>query len=440
MGIWDSFPEGIAALVQDGILDGAFQQGLYPETVFKNLGQEIPTPGGIGTKQILTKPGLMPVSTTPNNTSDATVNNYGFEQYSVTIDNYSSSIPTNLTMSAMAFANKFVQDQAQIGRNAALTLNALATTALYEPYGSGATYATETTTTATSLTVEDGYSFAQAYTIAAGGSGNAIGLNAAPSLVLAAVSATNPLAVTIGGVANTVTNCVFSAGTSGPATLTLGTAASVANGAAVVSSQGALGFYANGRASVNQIVAGDLPTLSLIQSARARLVAQGVPMIRGAYTVLCPPETMTGLYQDPAFQSAARGAVESPVYKDLALGRFLGCDWVENNLVPMVSNQGGVEVYRPIMLGQGALIRSPFTEMGSLLAGLAFQGVADVQMIGGVARIIQAPLDRQASVVNTTWRWIGDYTCGTDALMERGQPNTSTTSALYKRAVVLSHA
>jgi hypothetical protein len=42
-------------------------------------------------------------------------------------------------------------------------------------------------------------------------------------------------------------------------------------------------------------------------------------------------------------------------------------------------------------------------------------------------------------VLSSTWSFIGGYAVGTDFLMERGVPQTTGNSAVYKRAVVIEH-
>ena len=326
--------------------------------------------------------------------------------------------------------------------HAAESMTLVAMNTLDAAYGEGQTWATAATTTSTSLTVADGTGFQFATTtLATTGSNPTEGLTAYATPTLVAVSSGTPLAVTVNGSANTVTGCVYSGGVW---TLTLGTAQSVPNGSAVVNtSNGPVQYRPNGRASANQLAAADIATLSLFQSGVTRLRAMNVPRINGAYTAHVTPQSIEELFQDQNFLLAYRGRADSPAYRDFTpgdsigdgaefMGRFSGIDWILNTVTPSVTNQGGVPVYRPILCGDGALIKGPFENMAGLVNEMQAGGTVQIDMIGGVARILRAPLDRFGQVLSSTWSWIGGYAVGTDLLTGDG--------AAYKRAVVLEHA
>ena len=114
------------------------------------------------------------------------------------------------------------------------------------------------------------------------------------------------------------------------------------------------------------------------------------------------------------------------------IGRFAGCDFFLNNLVPTYTNLGGVEYYRPVICGQECLMKGPFADMASLISETHTGSTVEIQMVDGVARIWRAPLDRFGQVYSSTWSWIGGWSVGTDML--------TGDSAVYKRAVVLEHA
>jgi hypothetical protein len=56
----------------------------------------------------------------------------------------------------------------------------------------------------------------------------------------------------------------------------------------------------------------------------------------------------------------------------------------------------------------------------------------EIKELGGVVRILRAPLDRLGQVLSSTWSWIGGYTTGSDIL--------TGDNAVYKRAVIVEHA
>jgi hypothetical protein len=117
------------------------------------------------------------------------------------------------------------------------------------------------------------------------------------------------------------------------------------------------------------------------------------------------------------------------------LGRLAGIDWIENTVTPVVYNpaagfQGAI--YRNIVVGADALIKGPFQDQAGLLASMTSGSTVEIKELGGVVRILRAPLDRLGQVLSSTWSWIGGYTTGSDIL--------TGDNAVYKRAVIVEHA
>lgn len=439
MGFRDDIPASLQAIVQDGLLDRIYENALVPLFLYDRLAELKPWGGQMGSQAIMTRAGLMPVSTTPITGSDATASAYGFEQYSVKMDQWGNSIDTNMLLSAQALASKFIEDNKTLGINAAQTLNEVAQQSLYGAYGEGTTYVTTASTTSTALIVGDATGFANAVVdLPTTNSNPATGLTGEAVPTLAPVSSSGALPIAVGGVANTVTGVDIATNT-----LTLGTAISATVGQAVVSSIAPVQYRPNGRASSASLVAGDIATLALFQSAVTRLRTQSVPTVGGAYTAHVSPQTIDELFQDPAFQRVYTGRSDSSAYTNFHvgdsvgdgaefMGRFAGIDWIMNTVTPTATNASGVEFYRPIVCGQGSLIKAPFDRMGDLLADLNAGSTVQIDMIGGVARVLRSPLDRLGQVLSSTWSWVGGYTVGTDLL--------TGDSAAYKRAVVVEHA
>lgn len=438
MGFREVVPASLQEILQNGLLDRTFQDALTPALLFDTLAEVKPWAGAVGSTGIFTKNGLMTPNTTPVTGSDATASAYGFEQYQVKMDQYAGSIDTNMLLSAMALASKFLEDNKVLAIQAAQSINLLAQQALYGTYGEGTTWVTAASTTSTALVVNDATGFQNSVAdLSTSGSNASEGLTGTATPTLVPVSSTNPLNVTINGVANTVTGVNLTTNT-----LTLGTAISASVGWAVVSSIGPVQVRPGAVASGYQLTSASVATLANFQSAVTRLRAMNVPRIRGAYTAHVPPQTVEELFQDNNFLLAYRGAAESPAYRNFApgdsmgdggefMGRFSGIDWIMNNVTPTYNN-GTVEVCRPIVCGDGALVKAPFSEMADLITAMQAGSTVQVDMIGGVVRILRAPLDRLGQVLTSTWSWVGGYSVGTDLLTGDG--------AAYKRAVVVEHA
>ena len=199
-----TLPAAIQAIMQNGLLDRVFQDALVPEFLFPAMSDSEPWQGNLGDTKTFTRKGLITPTTTPITGNDiASASTYSIEQWSVTMDQYGISVDTNMLQSAMTLASKYLADVQTLGVNAGQSLNQIARNKLYRAYAGGRTWCTTAGSSDTSIIVNSVDGFTTNL------------LNGVPT----AVSAANPLSVTIAGTANTVTG--VNAGTK---TLTLGTA------------------------------------------------------------------------------------------------------------------------------------------------------------------------------------------------------------------------
>lgn len=413
-----TLPAAIQAIMQNGMLDKTFQDALVPEFLYARIADNEPWQGALGDTRTFTRKGLLTPATTPITGSDASAATYSVEQYSVTMDQYGQGMDTNMLSSSMALASKFLADIQTLGINAGQSINQVCRNKLYAAYAGGRTWATAATTTSTALVVQSTNGF------------NFVLVNG----VQTPVSAANPLTITIAGVANTVTGV-----NPGTLTLTLGTAATVAAGAAVVSANAPVSLRATGTNSAYDLGSSNLATLAMFRAAVARLRSMNVPAIGGYYVAHIDATTEAELYSDPDFKQALQGRVDSPIFRDLSIGRFSGIDWVRNIEAPTVfgGSTGSLTVHRPIVIGANTLVGAPFEGFASLLAGTGVEDVPEIAMVQAApgiefARIVRPPQDRFQQVLSSTWSWVGDYGVPTDAL--------TGDAALYKRAVIVEHA
>jgi hypothetical protein len=414
-----TLPAAIQAIMQNGLLDRTFQEALIAEFMFPALASSRPWRQGIGDTGVFTRTGLLNPTTTPLGGADPATQTYAIEQYSVTMDQYGIAMDTNMLQSAMTLEAKFMEDIEKLGISAGQSLNRLARNKLFNAYGGGLTWCITAASSDTSIQVQSVAGF------------QTVVVNGVPT----PVSGANPLNVTIGGVANTVTGVNV-----GTRTLTLGTARVDVLGDAVVSANApysARTAASTPRATDFNLAAGDIATLKYFRAAVARLRSMNVPTINGYYVAHIDPTVETQLYSDADFKQALTGRVDSPVYRDLSIGRFQGIDWVRNNEMPtLASGTDGlsVNVHRSVVMGGDALLSAPFDGMGALLAQTDVSDVPSIRMIdvapgAQVAMIIRPPQDRLQQVIGSAWSWVGDY----------GVPSDLTTgdSALFKRAVVI---
>ena len=417
-------PSALRASMQAGFLERVFRSALSPEFLYGLVADSEPFEGRIGDTKTMTRRGLLTPTTTPVTPgSDAATGSYGVEQWTVTLDRYSTSLDTEMVASAAQIASQFVQDIQALGQHAGASLNQLARNRLYSAYAGGRTYATATSTSRTALAVDDVSGFQ--YVSVAG--------------VLTAVSGSNPLTVTVNGVANTVTGV-----NTGTKTLTLGTAISASIGWAVVAANAPTSIRPGTAATKYALSGSDLVTLSLFRSAVARLRKMNVPTLGGYYVAHIDPDTEQQLFADSDFKQALTGRADSPFFQDLSLGRFAGIDWVRNTEAPIVTggSSGTLTVHRPVVCGAGVLAATPFQGLADVLNGTGVEGISAVTTENvapgvDVTLTVRPPQDRHGTKISSTWQWVGDYGVPTDttAAVQGGSD-----PALYKRAVVIEHA
>jgi hypothetical protein len=304
-----------------------------------------------------------------------------------------------------------------MGINAGQSINQVARNKLYAAYAGGRTWATTASTTSTALIVQSVNGF------------GTVQVNGVPT----AVSGANPLSITVGGTGNTVVGVNTATNT-----LTLGTAISATVGQAVVAGNAPVSIRGTGN-SAYDLTSANTVSLANFRAAVARLRKMAVPTIGGYYVAHIDPDTEAQLFADSDFKLALQGRVDSPVYRDLSIGRFAGIDWVRNLEAPVISagSAGTLTVHRPVVLGGGALMAAPFEGTSSLLAGTGVENVPEVRTITpapgvDVTLLVRPPQDRLQQVISSTWSWVGDY----------GVPSDAGTgdAALYKRGVVIEHA
>jgi hypothetical protein len=413
-----TLPASIRAIMQNGLLDRVFRDALLPESLYPAIADSEPWMGAVGDTRTFTRKGLISPTTTPLAGADISgASTYSIEQWSVIMDQYGLSVDTNMLQSSMTLASKFLADVATLGISAGQSLNRIARDKMYRAYAGGRTWCTAGATTDTTIAVADVAGF------------TTVLVNGVPT----PVSGTNPLTVSIAGVANTVTATSVQ---SGPGNLTLGTTRVDVQGDYVVSAAAPVSVRTAARNTAYDITTADVATLAMFRSAVIRLRKMNVPTTGGYYTAHIPPDTEGELFADADFKQALQGRVDSPVWQGLSIGRFSGIDWVRNNEVPTVTSNSGATVFRPLVVGDGAVIASPFENFGSLLSGTGVEDVPSIRMIEAapstqVALIVRPPQDRLQQVISTSWSYVGDF----------GIPSDSGTgdAALFKRAVLVEH-
>lgn len=412
-------PAALQPIMQNGILDRIFRDALIPQFLFPATASVEPIAQGIGATVTFTRDGLLAPATTPTTGSDPSPQTLSYEQWSLSMEQYSNTMDTNRLTARATLADTFVRNVQKLGLNAGQTLNQLARNKLYAAYGGGNTWVvTAQGSASTTCVVNNAAGF------------DTVLVNGVPT----AVSAGNPLNITLAGVANTVVGCNLSTNT-----LTLGTAKIQAVGDTATSSSAPYSLRAGSRASRYNLTGSDVMTAALVRSVVQRLRTMNVPTIGGNYVGHIDPTTEAELFADADFKQAYQGRGDSAVFGDMSIGTFLGVDWVRNNETSVTADGGSsanLTVHRPIFMGADALMAGPFEGISDLLADTGVEEVPMISMIGPangveVAMIIRPPQDRLQQIISATWSWVGDFAVPSDI--------TTGDSSRFKRAVIVEH-
>ena len=189
MGI-QNFPAALQPIIQQGFLEREFQQALRSRLGYRACADREEIAVGIGETLTKTRAGLRPAVTTPlapntntNLDNGLTSSGWGVEQFTISINNYASTIDLNMVTSRVGIASQFLQNAYANGEQAARSLDDLARNALFGPYFGGNTRVRVTLTTAgPAVSVDDIRGFQTVF------------ING----VQQSVSATNTLLATIG--------------------------------------------------------------------------------------------------------------------------------------------------------------------------------------------------------------------------------------------------
>jgi hypothetical protein len=453
MGI-QNFPSALQPIIQQGFQEREFEEALRSRLGYRAIADRETFAVGIGETLTKTRAGLKPTVTTPlaanantNLDNGLSSTTFAVEQYTITLNMYADTIDLNMVTNRVGIKNQFMQNAKVNGEQAARSLDELARNALFAAYFQGNTRVRTTLgSTGPTISVDDvrGFQYIFGTTTPTG-----IATSAGVSPTMLAVSGSNTLACTVNGDAYTLTGVTVDGsnvsttpnGISG--TLTFSSNVTVADGTAgntVLAGNAAQIVRPSGRGNTSLIQATDTLTMSNVLDGVASLRLNGVPGVGGdMYNCYLDPKSARQLFADPDFKQLfqgvgliaefARGTLESP---------FLGVRMLPTTeaFVQAHPSISGLNVRRPIICGQGALVEGDF-------AGMAAADVAPkdsiISMVDDVVMVTREPLDRLQQIIAQSWYWIGGFTAPSDSTTK---PTTlpTATNATYKRAVMIEHA
>jgi hypothetical protein len=458
------------ALVQQGALDKTFQVALFPELLWRSEAEFDKWEANAGDEKIFTGKGLMEVKTAPLAPGvDPTPAGYDTEQWKAVCVQYANSIDTHLPTAYMAAVNKLFEDIAQLGLNAGQTINRLVRDRMYNAGLSGQTVIDGTQGSSTTIRVKrlNGFTRARRPDLAAGS-----------QVRYDPVTTANPLPVTfyLVGVATArnVTGFTpdFAGDEIGPGTITVDVAIAPNDREPLIASNASYIVRSGGGRRVDDVGAADRIALIDIRSAVARLRNMNVPKHGdGFFHAHVDPTANAQFFADNEVQRLNIGVPDGIMYKEMAIGRMLGCVFFENNECPQTINvnllsgktDGTVDnydptkesfagelynlgdpatsaalVHRTIVTG-GAWLREYWVDQGGFSTDAGYNGTAEqgasidngevTVKVDRVWMFMRRPQNRLQNQVANTWSFLGDWVPRTDG--------ATGDAAMYKRAVII---
>ncbi len=446
----NNLPASLQSAIQTGFLEHQFGLPLRAKLGFRAIADREAFTANIGETITKTRTGLLPAISTPMSpaansdiTSGLTPQNYGVEQYVLSVAQYGANMQINIVTQRVAIADFYLRNAYALGEQAFRSVDTIAQLAVFNAYMGGNTRVKTTLgAPAVTIAVDDIRGFMTT-------------VNSAGQPVT--VSVANPVNVVVGSdvysltgyTADGVNVSTAPSGISGTLTFSANvTVADATAGNPVVSavapvvirpSASATNVQAATTAAISaasDINNGKL-TMGMILEAKATMSANGVPPVdaTGMYNLYLDPLQATGLYSDPAFQYFFRGQVTSEEYRRGVIAEMLGVHLQETNLNPVQTLSGVGTVRRAVLCGQGALVEGEFTsDAYSEATGTDDEDM--ISVIDGIAHVTREPLDALKQVVTQTWSYIGGFVAPTDITTTSATMPTANSSAL-KRAIVL---
>lgn len=462
-------PASVVDLVQRGLLQRAFHDGLFPALAYRSEAMAEEWEGNTGVEIFETRAGLLPAVTEPITPgSDPVPAQDTYEQWVAQLAQFANAIDVDAPTSAVANANLFLRKVKTMGLNAGQSVNRVARNALFKSYLSGQTVAL-TTIGATDTTIQ---------VAALNGFRDVIvpGVNVRP----APVGPANPLSITIGlagltrNVVGTIPNDVNDP--DGPGTLVLSAQVGTAfanTRTPIVSAYAPIVVRAAGGPSVDNIGAGDTLVLQQVINAAGILRDNNVPPHDdGFYHAHISGMSNTQLFADPVFQRLNQSLPEHVIYKEGFVGTISGVMFFMNTESPKRQNSGqltntvaatgspagsmgvyakdigaevvngnGIQIGRVLITGKGSLYERWLDEARYVTEAGVTGKIGEFDVVNNgiqvmterIRLVLRAPIDRLQQKISVAWSITTSFPVPSDV-------TATTSSARFKRALVLEHA
>lgn len=454
--------QALLTLAQEGFLEREYRDALVPNDLFRRSAKPEKFMAQAGTEIIMTKSGRIDPDPTPLQAGqDATIVNASYEHYMVSIDPYSKAVNIPLDQARSTIGNTkglVLEKTKQLGQLAGAEMNLATRNAVFKPYLSGHTIARTAGAAVTALPVAALNGFRQFFV----------------GKVLTAVSAQNPLVITIDGVQRSVVAATPADVNfpDGPGTLTLSVAHTWDAGAAVVASNAPIIIRPQNFATIDLLTNVDQTRMSHVRRLKAEMEQNFVPkMPDGTYHFHAPPTMIQHIFDGNELQRLYESNPNADIAKTGELGVLHGIRFFSNAQCPLnhrsnigvpvtvpdrstsmakgicaeMANINGVPILRGIMLGGDALYEYFVPEMEYFSTDLQAAGKCEANfeyqlsenglhlMVERTRIHYRYALDLRGVMPAVTYSFTGGWACPSDAL--GGQ-----TPSLYKRAGVLEAA
>ena len=444
------FNPGVVSAAQDRTLQRTFRDALYPRQLYRMEAVAELWPVNLGQNQTFTRTALIQPTTQPLLPgTDPVPSQYGVEQWECTAQPWGGAIDTEMPTSYVTLASQYLRNNHQLGCHAGQSMNRVVRDKLFNNYVSGNTVTTGSGTSAT-VTVQNLAGLC--FTIPSTGG--------RPT----AVSASNPLSVTINLAAGAVTANITAAT---PAvagdyihagSITLDQTITWLGREAVLAVNRARLLYSGGGTRVDDVASSDQFRMADIRAAVAQMRFDNVPPFEdGTYHCHLDPISESQIFGDNEFQRLNQSIPDYIHYRRFALAFLAGCTFYRNTEAPTtatvsenpqfghttafeLTNPTGVTLHRPIFLGQGC-IEEKYLDQSRLISDAGVQGkIGEFAVVNGgmqilterIRLILRAPLNRLQTVTGSAWSFFGDFGVPTDAL-------SLSSPANFKRAAIVVH-
>lgn len=437
-----NFPVPLQSIIQQNILEREFQDPIVAKLGFRAIADRETIPNRVGETVTKTRRGLLQVDTNPlkstqntNFDNGMTPQQWGVEQYTLTMAPYGITLDLNTTTDRVGIASQFVANASALGENAMRTLDTLARDALFAVYMGGNTWVTTTLgAPATTVAVDDVRGFLATWN----SKGQPTAVTAQDPILVNFNNGGTITQYTCTGVATDTTNTSITPnGMSG--VLTFSGNVSTQNGTqynAVVRKDAPVVLRPQAsnvmRATTKALVAGDtLQMTNQILMATSTMRDNNVPTIDGYYHWYGDNMTLMGLFKDQDFKDLYKTQYGATEYKQGTVFDIMGVKFIPTNMA-IQQTIGGLRIRRSIICGAGTLVEGDFE-------GQDAQDVSDDYLkstVEAITMITRPPMDRLAEIIAQSWKWIGGFTVPSDTVSNSSVIPTANDSA-FKRAIML---